>query len=134
VLLAEGADLVIGAGILAAELVAREADDREAAVAVSLPELLEPGELWRVAALARGVDDEHDVAGVVRQGPLGAIDRRRREVAENGHWSSLGETVRRRRAPFMGSKPSGIRLIPPARAASPCPLPRRARPTRAAAR
>ena len=62
--LAEGGDLLVAARVLAAELVARETDDHEAAVAVVLPELLEAGELRREAAGAGGVDDQQHLAAL----------------------------------------------------------------------
>ena len=83
--LAEVRDLLLGAGLLRAELVAREAEDDEAVVAVLLVQRLEPGVLRGEAAPAGGVDDEHDPAGVVGQGLLLAGEGAGGEVGEAGH-------------------------------------------------
>src|SRR5215472_11332566 len=80
--LAERCDLVVRAGILGAELVARKADDDEAAVAVRFPKLLEAGELRREAALARGVDDEEHLALLRREARRLAGDRFGVEVVD----------------------------------------------------
>jgi hypothetical protein len=59
-------------GVLAAELVAGEAHDHQAAVAVVFPQLFQPLELRREAAGAGGVDDEQDLAALSPQmGRLG---------------------------------------------------------------
>ena len=74
--LAEALDLVVGAGLLGAELVAGEADDLEVVRVLPLDvlvQLLEPAVLGREAALGRGVDDEHDLARVVTQRLLVAL-------------------------------------------------------------
>ena len=74
--LAEALDLVVGAGLLGAELVAGEADDLEVVRVLPLDvlvQLLEPAVLGREAALGRGVDDEHDLARVVGQRLLVAL-------------------------------------------------------------
>src|SRR5205823_15076889 len=55
---AEVRDLFVRARLLAAELVAREAEDDEAAVLVRLVQVLETGVLRREAALRRRVHDE----------------------------------------------------------------------------
>lgn len=63
--LAEGLDLVVGTGVLAAELVAGEADDREVvreAGFQGLIEFLETFELRGEAAFGGRVDDEDDFA------------------------------------------------------------------------
>src|SRR3954466_1968940 len=49
--LAEGRDLVVAARVLVAELVARKADDHQAAFAVLLPQFFQALELRREAAL-----------------------------------------------------------------------------------
>lgn len=56
--LAKALNLVVGAGLLAAKLVAREAEDDEALVLVLLVELFEAGVLRGEAALGGGVDDQ----------------------------------------------------------------------------
>lgn len=74
--LAEALDLIVGARVLAAELVAGEAeDDKVVAVllADALVEGLESGELRGEAALGGRVDDEDDLALVVGEGNLGAL-------------------------------------------------------------
>jgi hypothetical protein len=71
--LAEALDLVVGAGLLAAELVAREAEDDEVVGVLLLdlvPDFFEPGVLGREAAFGGGVDDEDDFAFVVGEGDL----------------------------------------------------------------
>jgi hypothetical protein len=73
--LAKLLDLIVAAGVLAAELVAREADDFEVVGVLGLQilvELLKPCELGCEAALGGGVDDEDDFAVQLRQGVLGA--------------------------------------------------------------
>lgn len=66
--LAEALDLLVGAGLLAAELVAGEAEDDKVVGVLLLDffvELLEAGVLRGEAALGSGVDDEDDLARVV---------------------------------------------------------------------
>src|SRR5205085_3660481 len=55
--LTERGDLVVAAGVLRAEFIARKAHDDQPAVAVVLPQLFEPRELRREAAGAGRVDD-----------------------------------------------------------------------------
>ncbi len=62
---AEGGDLGVGAGLLAGEVVGREAEDDEAAVLVLLIEGFEGGVLRGEAALGGDVDEQKDAAGVV---------------------------------------------------------------------
>ena len=83
--LAELADLLLGAGLLAAELVAREAEHDEALVVQVLVERLEALVLGGEAAGARRVDDEDDLAGVVGEVALLAGQGRGGEVGECGH-------------------------------------------------
>lgn len=74
--LAEGLDVVVGAGVLAAELVAGEADDEEIVGVFALEllvEVLEALELGREAAFGGGVDDEHDLAFEAGEGVGGAL-------------------------------------------------------------
>lgn len=70
--LAEVLDVVVGAGLLAAELVAGEAEDLEVRVLGGdvLVELLEALVLRGEAALGRRVDDEDDAVLVVGEGDL----------------------------------------------------------------
>src|SRR5579871_2520044 len=67
VLRTERADVCRRARLLAAELVAREAKDREPLVLIRLVEILQPGILRRESALARGVDDQQHLAVIVRE-------------------------------------------------------------------
>lgn len=63
--LAETLDVVVGAGFLAAKLVAGEAEDDKVVGVLGadlLPDLLEPGVLRGEAALGRCVDDQDDLA------------------------------------------------------------------------
>src|SRR4051794_17542217 len=62
---AELLDLVGRARLLAAELVAREPEDGEAAVAVVVVDLLEGGVLRGEAALRRHIHDQQGLAGVL---------------------------------------------------------------------
>lgn len=74
--LAEALDVVVGAGLLAAELVAGEAQDDEVVGVLLLDvlvQLLQAGVLRGEAALGGGVDDEHHLALVVVQGVLLAL-------------------------------------------------------------
>jgi hypothetical protein len=71
--LAELLDVIVGAGLLAAELVAGEAEDDKVLRVLGLevgPELLEAGVLRGEAALGSCVDDEDDLALVVGEGNL----------------------------------------------------------------
>lgn len=73
--LAELLDLIVAAGVLAAELVAREADDFEVVGVLRLQvlvEFLKPGELRGEAALGGGVDDEDDFVRELREGVVRA--------------------------------------------------------------
>jgi hypothetical protein len=63
--LAEGLDIIVGAGVLAAELVARETEDGEVFRVLRLEflvELLEAFELGSEAALGCSVDDQDSFA------------------------------------------------------------------------
>lgn len=74
--LTEGLDLIIGAWVLAAELVAGEADDDEVIGVLLLDvlvELLQAGELGGEAALGCGVHDQDDLALVSVQASLGIL-------------------------------------------------------------
>ena len=81
---AERGDLLGAARLLAAELVAREAEHAEAAVAVGLLELLEPGVLRGQPALRRHVDQQQRLAlavGEVGRLAVEGVDR----VLEDRH-------------------------------------------------
>src|SRR5260370_32142533 len=66
-------------GLLAAEIVRGHADDLEPLAMVARVELLQAGELRRVAALRGGIDDEHRLAGVVRKANNAAAKSSERE-------------------------------------------------------
>lgn len=71
--LAELLDVIVGAWLLATELVAGEAEDDKVLGVLALdlgPELLETGVLRSEAALGGCVDDEDDLALVVGEGDL----------------------------------------------------------------
>lgn len=73
--LAEALDVVVGAGLLGAELVAREAQDDKVVAVLGphvLVQLLQARVLRREAALGRRVDHQHHLALVVGEGDLGA--------------------------------------------------------------
>src|SRR4030095_15377884 len=85
---AELLHLLVGAGLLARELVAREAEHLEAAPALRLVEFLETLVLRRQAALRRDVHDERDLARVVAQLGVVAEDVARGEVVQSRHGCS----------------------------------------------
>src|SRR5450755_1844555 len=62
---AEFGNLLVGAGLLAAEVVGRKADHDQSAGLVFPVKGLEPFELVRIPAVARGIDDQHDFAAVL---------------------------------------------------------------------
>jgi hypothetical protein len=74
--LAEVLNVIVGAGLLATELVAGKAED-DKIIRMRLLDLvverLETGILWREAALRGGVDDEDDLALVLIKGELLAL-------------------------------------------------------------
>jgi len=88
VLLAEGRDLVLGARLLVAELVAREAEDGEALAGVLVVQLLQAFVLRGETALAGRVHDQDDVADVGAEVLVLAVDRGGVEVTQGGHAGS----------------------------------------------
>lgn len=71
--LAELLNVIVGAGLLAAELIAGEAEDDKVIGVLALevgPELLKTGVLRGEAALGGSVDNEDDLALVVGEGNL----------------------------------------------------------------
>ena len=70
---AEFGDLLIGAGLLAGKLVAREADDHQPLVLVLLIEGLQTVVLRSEAALGSGVDNHEDFAFELREVYLGFL-------------------------------------------------------------
>ena len=97
--IAERLDFVVVAGLLVAELIAREAENFEAAVVVSGVELLQSLVLRGEAALAGGVDDEQDLAFVGGERTVGcrcSVWRRSRRWT---CWRSLAL----KRSPSRGS-------------------------------
>ena len=77
------------AGLLMAELVARETEHLEALRMQIAVESLETGVLWREAALRRDVHNQQRFAAVVGKGPFGAVDRFRGEIIGNRHVDSF---------------------------------------------
>ena len=82
---AELLDLLVGAGLLMAELVAGEADDDESLVLILLVERLEAVVLRGEAALAGGVDDEQHLALVVGEAHFLALVREGGEIINLFH-------------------------------------------------
>ena len=82
--LAELGDLLVGARLLAGDVVGGEAEDHEALVAVLAIELLEALELRGEAALAGGVDDQHHLAAVSAQSRGLAVEQRLRAAQSTG--------------------------------------------------
>ena len=78
------------AGLLRAELVAREGQHREAAVAVAPPQGFEPGILAGEAAFRGRVDDEHRPPPVLGERVRGAVGLARREVVDGRHAALVG--------------------------------------------
>lgn len=76
---AEGADFVRAAGLLFAELIAREAEHGKAAIFIGAVERFEAGVLRRESALACGVDDEQDAAAKGVEGEIAAVEEARGE-------------------------------------------------------
>ena len=83
VVAAEGLDLVVGAGLLGAEVVGGEAEDDEAGVFEAGVELFEGVVLLGEAALGGDVDDEEDFAAVVGEGGGFAGDALDGDVVED---------------------------------------------------
>src|SRR4051794_13852983 len=116
VALAERADLVVAAGVLAAELVAGEAQHDQALVGVLLVELLQPLELGREATLGGRVDHERHLARVGREGLLLTGDRGGAEVAQGRH---AGLLLGRRCRSGCRLQRRGASFVPAARCAVP---------------
>ncbi len=79
---AEFLDVLVGAGFLAAEVVAGEGEDGEAVLFEGFVEGLELSVLLGVAALGGDVDDEHDFAFIRLQGGVLAFDVFQGDVVE----------------------------------------------------
>src|SRR5262245_41471811 len=88
ILAAEGADLGLRTGLLAAELVAGHAQHHEALVLHRLPELLEIVILWRISAFRCRVDDKDRLAGEILERQLLAGEPREGEVISTSHWTA----------------------------------------------
>jgi hypothetical protein len=91
--LAELLDVIVGAGLLAAELVAREAEDDKVIRVLALevgPELLKTGVLRGEAALGGSVDDEDDFALIVGKGNLLAALVKRLKVVKASSRGHVG--------------------------------------------
>jgi len=88
-------DLLVGAGLLVGELVAREAEDGD--VVVVVVERTQTCVLRGEASSARDVDDEADLAAELFERHLIARDRRHLELVKRGHGGRLASAVVRRR-------------------------------------
>ncbi|MNC67474.1 hypothetical protein D3C75_1179750 [compost metagenome] len=88
--LAEGSDLLLAARLLMVELVAGETQHHQLLRPVLLIQLLQAGILGGKAALAGGVDDKQQLAGVLGQGNLFAADIFDRKIM-NRHYGFLLE-------------------------------------------
>jgi len=86
---AELGDFLIGAGLLACEVVGGKAEDDEAAIFVLLIERFEGGVLRGEAAFAGDVDDEENFAGVVGERGGGAGNGGEGNRGEGRHGDSL---------------------------------------------
>ena len=106
---AELGDLLVGAGLLAGEVVGGEAEDDEAAIFVVLVEGFEGGVLRGEAALAGDVHDEEEFAGVVGECGGGAGDGGEGDGGEGRHGDSLARrwewSGRMNRPQFEGGCP-----------------------------
>ena len=80
--LAEGLDLLRGTRLLTTELVAREAEHREALACELLVDVLEAGILRREPALARHVHDQRDGAAVPCEIGGAAVELLRLQIVE----------------------------------------------------
>ena len=74
VFLAERTDFGIAARVLCAELVAGKPQNRQSALALGVVQLFLAGELRCEAAGTRGVDDQNNLAAVIRQAYRRASD------------------------------------------------------------
>src|SRR6185503_12621804 len=92
---AERRDLLGGAGLLAAELVAREPDHGEALLLVLLLDRLERGVLRREPALRRDVDDQHRLALVGAERGRRAVELLERQVPDRAEVGGRGGGGRR---------------------------------------
>ena len=106
--LAELGDLGIGAGLLVHELVAGEAEHRQAPLPEALVQLLQPGVLGREPAATGGVDHEHHGAEVLGELLLLAGEGGGGEVGESRHGSIVA-----RRADAGWSRTSAARDAAP---------------------
>ena len=82
---AELGDLLVGAGLLMCELVAREAEDDQPLVFVLLVESFQPVVLRGETALGGGVDNHEDLAAVLRHFHLCALVVLGFEIVNCGH-------------------------------------------------
>jgi hypothetical protein len=86
----ELADLRGITGLLRAELVAREADHHQAALAVVLPQLFQPGVLRGEATAAGDVHQQQRVALVPGQRLRLAVEVTEAEIVGGGHGRAVG--------------------------------------------
>ena len=99
---AELLDIGVGSRLLVRELVAREAEDHETLRPELLMQLLQAVVLRSEAALARGVDDEQRLAGVVGERNRVAVvvdEVKRAEGIGCGHGGIVAH-IRRDRSPI----------------------------------
>src|SRR5690606_19292887 len=94
---AERPDLLLVARFLVAELIAREAQHHQAALAIIGPQPLQAGVLRRESALRGAVDHQQYLAGELRQRPRTAVDARGGEPECARHRTAPG-TARNGRA------------------------------------
>src|SRR5262245_7316459 len=104
VALAERLDLLRRPRLLTAELVAREAEDREALARQLVVQLLESAVLWREAALAGDVDHQRDLAAIVAQIGGAAVEPLRLQIVES-HGARLASARLSRQAPLVSAAP-----------------------------
>jgi hypothetical protein len=84
---AEVFDFVGVSGLLVAELVAREAEDREALRVILAVECFETGILRRKSTFARDIDDQQHLPSAFGKRLLFAIYSCHMEVVESMHWA-----------------------------------------------
>jgi hypothetical protein len=82
-------DFGVAAGLLAAELIARESEDREVLRAEAFEEGMQTCILGGESSLARQIDDQADLAPILRQGDAITRNQRRLEVVEASHGTLL---------------------------------------------
>src|SRR6476620_128571 len=108
VALAELGDFGVGSGLLPGELVAGDAEDREAFLAELVVERLQPGVLRRKAALGGHVYDQYDLAPESAKVRFGAVVEGQRDGMQGCHgWVSSRVWVQRRFTLWFGTGARG---------------------------